>query len=320
MNEGSKANWDIMVGEDGIQSDEIISLISTWPALPLRSSFPKADPKFLARDFLSRLSAHRLLISNSQNAVGAWCKLPWDSELFGLPMGRVDLLWSSSNSFASYVALVDSVVKDAKSTGIKHLSCRVDLGAEPLIRVLEDVGFRFVDTLQTLSMTPQPQSLSSEVRNFRDSDRVALVELTQESFGSRNRFLADPFLDPKKGSQVYEKWANNCFSGKRGSFLKVSEVGNTPAGYVACLQDKIALAENLSVTTGMIDLIAVSKDFRGAGLGMGLVRAAQNWAAENCQILTVGTRCDNFPALSLYLRAGFQLCSSKVGMHLWLKS
>jgi ribosomal protein S18 acetylase RimI-like enzyme len=56
--------------------------------------------------------------------------------------------------------------------------------------------------------------------------------------------------------------------------------------------------------------LLVDKDHRRRGIGMGLMRRAQEFAREkDCRAIAVETQTTNWPALNFYLKIGFQVCA-----------
>lgn len=291
------------------------SILESWPDLPF-IEFGLADVADLAQRELRDLTGDRFLVTPDQDGAAAWRPLGWDSSIFGLAMGRLDFLWARDEQPESLRALLRMVLEDARSQGIRHLATRMKLARTASIQVLEEFGFRYVDSLHTLSRTgivaPQPDLT---VRSPRPEDLPLLLRMARHAF-TQNRFASDVHLSSEKAGDVYEQWAENGILGKRGDYAAVLELDGQPAGFITCLLQSPGIA--LEPKIGVIDLIAVAPAFHGRGGGHQLVQAALEWFAPRTVAQSVGTRCDNYPALSLYMKAGFRLSSSHLGMHLWL--
>jgi ribosomal protein S18 acetylase RimI-like enzyme len=83
----------------------------------------------------------------------------------------------------------------------------------------------------------------------------------------------------------------------------VAEAENADAG---C----ILLAEHSSPRELEIVYMGIAPDFRGRGLGMELVQAAQRLASElNFERLSLAVDAENRPALAIYRAAGFQVAA-----------
>lgn len=291
------------------------SILESWPDLPF-IEFGLADASELARRELRDLAGDRFLTLPGQDGTAAWRVLGWDSSIFGLSMGRLDLLWARDERPESLRSLLRLVIEDARSQGIRHLAVRMKLARTVSIQVLEEFGFRYVDSLHTLCRTgavvPQP---GLAVRPPRPEDLPVLLRMARHAF-SQNRFASDPHLSADKAGDVYEQWAENGLLGRRGDHAGVLEMDGRPAGFITCLLQSPSMAPEPKV--GVIDLIAVAPEFHGRGGGHQLVQAALEWFSSRTVAQSVGTRCDNYAALSLYMKAGFRLSSSHLGMHLWL--
>lgn len=77
---------------------------------------------------------------------------------------------------------------------------------------------------------------------------------------------------------------------------------NTPYGYLIMTHDP------LDDTAHIRDLV-VDKPYRRAGIGTRLVNVAARWAAaRGVQRIFAETQTKNYPAIQLYLRAGYAFC------------
>src|ERR1035441_785492 len=77
----------------------------------------------------------------------AWRTLEWDTEQFGIPAARLDVL-DATGSYAAVRAqkreLLAAVLGQCREAGIRHLTARVDTGDFTTIHVLEEYGFELV--------------------------------------------------------------------------------------------------------------------------------------------------------------------------------
>lgn len=292
----------------------LLPLLCAWPDLPLRH-LDRFPPAILARDFIRRLTPDHRIWAVPGQCAAAWRPLPWDSARFGLPMGRIDLLWALDEGVAGLEEVLGQVLEDAAAQGVRHLACRLEMARERTLRLLEDAGFRLMDTLHTLSRQGGPDLPGPALRGFQAADLEPLLAMARAAF-ARNRFSSDPHLPLGPSLDLHAAWTRNCLTGQRGDWVGIHDLEGRPAGFIACLLHRL---DDLrpEATVGIIDLVAVDQASQGHGVGLGLVRGALAWMAERSVCQTVGTRCDNFPALALYLKAGFRITSSKIGVHRW---
>src|ERR1039457_5019492 len=173
--------------------------------------------------------------------VAEWRTLQWDSEQFGIPAARLDLL-DASGSYAEARArkceLLASVLHECHEAGIRHLSARVDTGNFTTIHVLEEAGFELIDGIQTflLPLDGNHTSAPSGTRLFEPRDLPEVLEIGRTAF-IFDRFHADPALSPAVADQVNENWTRNCCLGKAADAVVVAEEGGRVASYVTCRAD-----------------------------------------------------------------------------------
>lgn len=293
------------------------SVLADWPDLPYRN-LQVAPLETLVEMSQASMENDEIVIESSGQGAAAWCALPWDSDNFGVRMARLDLLWTRNEDPGRMGGLLDQVLQDLRGRGIQHLAYRTDMARIVTIRLLEERGFRLVDGLHTLCCEPQPFHPGLAVRDYRPSDRDALLAMAAAGFQrTHTRYGSDPHLDPRKAAETYVRWTENCLSGQRGDWVGVRVLEGEPVGFIACLLHRLR-DEPEPVTVGVIDILAVHAQFQGRGVGVDLVRAAQNWLGARSTLLTTGTRCDNAQAIAMFTRAGYRIHSSKVGVHAWL--
>jgi dTDP-4-amino-4,6-dideoxy-D-galactose acyltransferase len=234
-----------------------------------------------------------------------WRTLEWDTEQFGIPAARLDLLeacGSYAESRAQKQKLLASVLIQCREAGIRHLSARVDTGDFTTIHVLEEAGFELIDGIQTflLSLNGNHASAPSGTRSFEPRDLPEVLEIARTAF-IFDRFHADPALSPAVAGQVGESWTRNCCLGTAADAVVVAEEGGRVASYVTCRADRKA-------GRGIIVLVATAEWARGKGAARRASSAALQWfAAQGLETAEVGTQFRNIPAARLYESLGFRL-------------
>lgn len=76
-------------------------------------------------------------------------QLDWETEFFGLPMGRLESMLGSDANPEALRGLLGTVVAEARAQGVVHLAARVDIADCRTVHMPEDLGFRLMDTLVT---------------------------------------------------------------------------------------------------------------------------------------------------------------------------
>jgi len=237
--------------------------------------------------------------------VAEWRNLEWDSEQFGIPAARLDLI-EASGSYAEARAekqkLIASVLDQCSKAGIRHLSARVDTGDLTTIHALEDAGFQLIDGIQTflLPLDGYRASEPSGTRLFEPRDLPEVLEIGRTAFVF-DRFHADPALSPAVADRVNETWTRNCCLGIAANTVVVAEEEERVASYVTCRTDQQA-------RRGTIILVATAQWARGRGAARRASGAALHWfAGQGMESVEVGTQFRNIPAARLYESLGFRL-------------
>ncbi len=97
----------------------------------------------------------------------------------------------------------------------------------------------------------------------------------------------------------------------------MGRVNGQAAGVVACIVGNDLRGRR----SGLVDLLAVSSDARGQGLGTGLLRAGLRWMLRaGCEEVWVDTQGSDRTSLHVYQDAGFATEYVNLDLHLWLES
>ncbi|SHJ40999.1 GNAT family N-acetyltransferase [Thermoclostridium caenicola] len=122
-----------------------------------------------------------------------------------------------------------------------------------------------------------------------------------------SRFFEDKQLASRGGKEVYKQWLLNAFN-KEDKYFAVSEHNNLPCGYVL-----FSFTENVCI----IELIAVSEQFSGQGIGAALFNAVEFEACrKGAGIIQVGTQVRNLRAINFYHKMGCKHVGSHQIYHL----
>jgi RimJ/RimL family protein N-acetyltransferase len=235
----------------------------------------------------------------------AWRALDWDTEQFGIPAARLDLLETSgsyTDARAHKRELLTAVLAECREGGIRHLSARVDTGDLATIPALEEAGFELIDGIQTflLRIKGNPMPAPSGTRLFEPKDLPEILEIGRTAFFF-DRFHADPALPAVVADRVNEAWTRNCCLGIAADAVVVAEEEGRVASYVTCQADSQA-------RNGIIVLVATAVWARGRGAARRASGAALHWFAERgIETVEVGTQLRNIPAARLYESLGFRL-------------
>jgi RimJ/RimL family protein N-acetyltransferase len=239
-----------------------------------------------------------------------WRTLEWDSEQFGIPAARLDLLESCgpyAEARAEKQKLLASVLDQCANAGIRHLSARVDTGDFTTIHALEAAGFELIDGIQTflLSLNGDHASAPPDTRLFEAKDLPKVLEIGRTAFVF-DRFHADQALSRDVADQVNESWTRNCCLGVVADAVVVAEEEGRVASYVTCRTDDEA-------KRGIIILVATAEWARGRGAARRASSAALHWfASQGMEAVEVGTQLRNIPAARLYESLGFRMARTSL--------
>jgi dTDP-4-amino-4,6-dideoxy-D-galactose acyltransferase len=236
-------------------------------------------------------------------------RLAWDTNHFGVPIGRVT---------GSAVSPED--VAEADRLGLRCLYLLVEAADIGLITTAEDLGFRVTDQRITLGRQLSPVTAcepagSGDARFGAARPAVladmAALEAVARSAHADSRFFTDPHFDREAAALLYVVWLRNSLAGELADIVLVVEVAGRPVGYIT---GRVG-ADRATVTIG---LFAIEEAARGRGLGSRLLlaflaAASQRRTAE----ATVVTQGANVGAQRLYQAAGFRTTRSELWLHRW---
>jgi dTDP-4-amino-4,6-dideoxy-D-galactose acyltransferase len=213
--------------------------------------------------------------------------LPFDSSLFGYPVGKcqIDESWIESD-----------FLKEAKHFKLVYLFSDAPFEFKQAQLFPVDVRLSFVKSLE--------YSISSDtsITLYNGDLTEGLLSLALES-GVYSRFYTDPRFVHGEFEKLYRRWIEKEVSQNQVLLAK------NQTGFVSC---------EVINKEAQIGLIAVNKDQRGKGWGKKLVQAAENFAIQKgAQTMTIGTQAANLPASALYQSMGYQLIERKYIHHYW---
>lgn len=197
-----------------------------------------------------------------------------------------------------------------KTQGWEYLTVRRPQSEWARIQALEAAGFHTVDGILELSrkidvLSSSGSGVTSPYR-FRlaeKTDADAVAALSAKSF-HLSRFHNDPLITRAQADRVHFEWGRNSCLGLAADGVWLVEREGILCGFITGkIKDK----------TGSIVLITVDPQEAGRGVGLALVQKACAWFSERgCLEARVPTQTNNFAALRLYTRAGFETVAASV--------
>jgi ribosomal protein S18 acetylase RimI-like enzyme len=219
--------------------------------------------------------------------------LPWDSQFFGVTIGRAEVAEDRD---------LEAVIAAARESEVACLYVVVP-GAET---AAVEAAIRAGSILTALRLVLEHQGeasliQASEVRRATVKDSAQIMGLSAK-LAPFSRFAQDERFERERIEEMYRIWALNC--------LRDGEVFVGGAGHDGML----ALARRAGPLT--IDLVYVDDAARGTGLGRALLDAAVATAGGHATSVVTDVR--NLTAVRLYESAGFRARSLDAILHLWV--
>jgi len=214
----------------------------------------------------------------------------FEAEVFGAPVWRLEI---GGPDFPAARELDDLIVQ-ARAGKTALIACRLPSGS-PVAALLSQAGFRKVERLVTLNASmPNEAEMPAGICIAEASDEEAATQIGRSAF-LFDRYHADPNIPGAIADEIKARWVHNGITGRADAAL-IAHVNGAAAGFVLCMRRG---------KDAVIDLIGVSGDFQGQGLGRKLIEGALAHYAGRAQVMWVGTQEDNLVSLALYRRAGF---------------
>jgi hypothetical protein len=246
--------------------------------------------------------------------------LAWDTELFGLAMGRIEYVFAATGKAAARgIAAAQHIMRER---GVRHLSARVDVEDIGTVMAFEAQGFRLMDAIVTYTTRPrkEPPNPVREVgiiRDFAPADGPELVRIAEEAYrGYRGRFHFDPHLPDDRCDALYVEWARQCVAMRMADTILVSEGADGQLlGFLAFRKrEPVSSVGGVSVYGG--GLGACRTDTPGAYAG--LIRAGTVWAHERNGVAECQTQNFNFSTIRIYEAVGAHYVRGDYTLHHWL--
>ncbi len=206
-----------------------------------------------------------------------------------------------------------SIRHSAEADGVQCLYFRCAAEDADTRRAAEAAGYRLVDLpveLTTPIAGATTATLPRAVQYGQKSQLVELQGLTKGAF-MYSRFYSDPGFPEEGCDRLYAAWIARSLDSEKEAILVILGKEGNPVAFTTLVSSETAL--------GRIGLLAVSAQYRRAGLGHDLVAGAKSLCAERGHtVLCVTTQRANEGAMALYEREGFRISREDVWYHLWL--
>ena len=218
----------------------------------------------------------------------------FDTDLFGFSVYRANL-----EKYSDIYALDNSIPKDAGLVVI-----RVPREWENAMRHTQ---FRKIENLIYFKRSfevKEEMELPFSIRLASKYDANACSNIAQNCF-THDRYHTDQYLDNKIADHSKYTWAQNNILG-RSDVNFVIELEDQIVGFISCLQER---------NSATIDLIGVSTEAQGKGIGTILVKAVISHYSNRVSAIKVGTQLNNEASVRLYNSNGFKKVDEAITFH-----
>lgn len=226
--------------------------------------------------------------------------LQWDSDFFGLRIGRTDI---ASNK--RWYKLQQEVITLRKQYDLIYVFSDQKLPTETNGMHLVDTKTIYAKSIDSSTIMPATIERYQESVPNDDLYRLALVS------GVYSRFRLDDSLPIDSYERMYRCWMERSVDGSMADLVLVHRTDDQTDGMITLkIHDDIA----------HIGLVAVDEGAQGKGIGTMLIRAVEAHLQSNTTVrhLKVATQWANKPACHLYEKNGFVVEEKTNIYHWWL--
>jgi ribosomal protein S18 acetylase RimI-like enzyme len=229
-------------------------------------------------------------------------RLAWDSEFFGISIGRIPDDLTDRCQLARAVDAADA-------DGIECLYFLLGLEELQAMHGALAIGFRPYDVRVELELElirPQPPN-TDRIRTARLQDVATLEELARATMEA-TRFAVDQRFPQTKVPDLYAAWVRR---GVHAAPEHQAFIADPAAGFVVCGFDAFA-------RVGSIELIGVAPKFGRRGIGGELLDAAHGaFGRAGFDHARVATQGRNQSAQRLYQARGYRTRKLSWWLHRW---
>jgi hypothetical protein len=232
----------------------------------------------------------------------SWKPLEWDTEFFGIPIGRIDVGDGDPDAIAEAEA-------EARDAGITCLYASLDPRDYVATYTVQPLGYRFVESAVRFDLGPEVPvaGVADDVRVRRGTeDDLALLDESLVRMASWSRYAVDPRFGTESAVRIHRAWvdrAARCETGERD--LRIAEDD----------RGVLAFATRNRDLHPMIDTIATVAP--GSGAAQALVADGQEWARpESIWGGWIASR--NIPSTRFVEQCGYRVAEVRYHYHRWL--
>lgn len=244
----------------------------------------------------------------------------WDFDHFGFRIAKIHnpiIINKTSSSLSS--AILKNTIEICKTKGIKTVIARVNGDNLEFIHALENVGFKYYETIIWPVSDLDKLDLSENNVSFINPEVDSidpLLDIAKTNQYQRGHFHCDNNFDKTAVNSLYAKWVKSAISS--GKKIAVIKDENTVVGYFICEVDK-QLSSFLGVKYGRLQSLALDTSMRGRGFGKKLFEGTLSLLKkEGCKYVDSGFATKNHMSAKLHTEYNFFNVYEEVTMHFWI--
>ncbi|MDD5594871.1 MAG: GNAT family N-acetyltransferase [Candidatus Omnitrophica bacterium] len=234
--------------------------------------------------------------------------LAWDSRFFGAKIGSI-----ITSGKQVPLGQIRGALKQARKENYECLYSEIPISKVHLLKGIFENDFLLVDFKVTLRKPLQFKNIKkcSRIENVRgDAGYFRNLTGLSDQLAMYSRFSRDPRFGKIQAKRLYREWVRKSLFSNFSDYFLIYKNKHIPEAFLT-----IRMKKNLP----FIDLIGVSREMRGKGVGGKLLSyAEQELYKKGFRQLKVVTQGANKKALSFYEHKGFRIEKTTLYFHKWL--
>ncbi len=241
----------------------------------------------------------------------------WDLLNFGFQLSNIEIYATSETKHSTIKKGVREVNLFLKSKEVKFVSVRTNGDNLSVIHGLEDLGFRYFETvIWAITKSEVHKMESSNVRKAEKEDLERIKYIAENFQYQRGHYHCDSNFNLKNVNQLYKKWVESSFA--NNDHILLIEYDNEIAGYFVVKIDKM-LEKHLGFLYGRLSSLALDESYRGKNLGKNLFSGALNYLRlQNTQYIDSGYSTKNHISAKLHNLNNMYSIYEEVTLHYWI--
>ena len=229
--------------------------------------------------------------------------LAWDTEFFGLPIGRVDLDGRTAGD-------LEAINAEARDKALACVYGSLDPADGEATVTVQQHGFRFVEAATTFSLRrdeppiPRPDGVTVRVG---DPDDLPQLKGASDGLAPWSRYAVDPRFGIDAARRLQWAWLERAAGGDDGTRqLVLAELDGEPVAFIT----------RCTTPEPIVDCVW-RRSLRGPGAARYLIEDSRHWAGGS-RLLGGPIAARNVQALKYVSHCGYRVSSTRYLYHRWL--